>query len=40
MKVIGNLKIQNDGHPPYWIFAIAVHAIVYLKLNFEENSEN
>ena len=40
MKLIGNLKIQDGGCPPYWIFAFAVYRLRYRKSNSEENTSN
>ena len=37
MKVIGNLKIQNGGRSPCWIFMFAVHNLHCCKSVTEEN---
>ena len=40
MKIIANLKTQDDHRQPYWIFAFAVYSLSYRKSNFDENASN
>ena len=37
-KVIGNLRIEDGGHPPCWIFIFGVHSLGYGKYNSEDTA--